>query len=172
MIAHGQSLQKLGAYFRFSVLCLLTSCDCQFSGHFQVHFPVLQKVLNKLAEQASGPWTRDFICRFFHWVLFHIWPLCKLDIFTPGLQTMMFISVFGFLIIWTDSRNVISCSKINDTNKFKHLSITLIQFTFVWWFSSFAWIKLYFAELVIMFDDIFPNVGLKDNALIFSVCNC
>jgi len=55
MIAHGQSLQKLGAYFQFSVLCLLTSCDCQFSGHFQVHFPVLQKVLNKLAEQASGP---------------------------------------------------------------------------------------------------------------------
>jgi hypothetical protein len=55
MIAHG-SLQKLG---QFSVLCLLTSCDCQFSGHFQVHFPVLQKVLNKPAEQASGPSTTE-----------------------------------------------------------------------------------------------------------------
>jgi hypothetical protein len=35
-----------------------TTCDYQFSGHFpfQVHFPVLQKVLNKPALQASGPW--------------------------------------------------------------------------------------------------------------------
>jgi len=46
---------------------------------------------------------RDLICRFFHWVMFHIWPLCKFDIFTTSLQTMMFILDFVFPIILTHS---------------------------------------------------------------------